>query len=135
MKIYRGPHTSSSWQTTDSKKPSECVNSWQYGGRTIWFDGTIDKAGARHTQIGVRIEDDDVVALINALVKRYRKVTKEETRLREAMKKLYRLVAVYAEAAPSQEALLDAVRTIAEHYWLSSAKGNPKIDWIKWKSL
>ncbi len=145
LKLYRGPYTGSSWKATDSKKPSEYVDSWQ-DGRTIPFDGTIDKDGERHTQIGVQIEDDDVVALLNALVKRDRKVTnqlraelsqsqREEERLRNAINKLYSLVDSYANSAPSQEALLDAVRTIAEHYSTPSAKGVPKISWIKWKSL
>lgn len=72
MNIYRGPRSGGSWSFTDSKKPQEYIEDWARG-TTIVFDGTIDKDGKRHTDLGLEIEESDVVALFKALIRRYRK--------------------------------------------------------------
>ncbi|MDA2933647.1 hypothetical protein MYX82_04830 [Acidobacteria bacterium AH-259-D05] len=77
MKIYRGPGQSFGyWSLTDSKQPKEYLETWASGEKIV-LDGTIDKAGERHTDLGLVIEEGDVVTLFNALVKRYRKKQSE----------------------------------------------------------
>ena len=57
---------------TDSKKSRECADRWQ-SGNEIYLDGTITKGAERRTRMSLEIEDNDIVALFNALVKRDRK--------------------------------------------------------------
>ena len=104
----------------------------------IHLDGTIKKDGERHTVLGLEIEESDVVALFNALVKRYssdlKKSQKEVEMLEGAMDKIYNLVTFHSEEAPSQEALTEAVATIAWHYRFVIG-GKPTIKWIKWDRI
>jgi hypothetical protein len=52
------------------------------------FDGTIEKNGERHTDIGVLIEEEDVRALFNGLFMRIQKKQKElQHSLKEAQAK------------------------------------------------
>ncbi len=147
MKVYRTPGSDelgTRWSLTDSKTTQEVVRDWHSG--HIGLDGTIKKKGKRHTKLYLRIEDSDVIALSNALFKRYRreqsklirdlkKSEKEVETLQGAMGKIYDLIGVHSEEAPSQEALIKAVETIARHYQYSIPKGKPKIGWIKWGSI
>ena len=83
MNIYRGPRTGSSWQCTDSKKPSECAKEWTLGGK-IMFDGTVDKDGQRHTDLGIELEERDIIELFNILIRRYQgKIVELARELRE----------------------------------------------------
>ena len=104
----------------------------------IELDGTIKKEGERHTEFGLEIEEGDVVALFNALVKQYRndlrKWQKEAKTLVSAMRKIYSLTA-YPEKAPSKEELDQAVQRIAGHFRWHFAEGKPEIGWIKWDSI
>lgn len=111
------------------------------------FNGTIDKDGQRHTELGLEIEEGDVVALFNTLLKRHREKQNElicslrdsqgETEvLRDAQTKIHDLISYHSEDAPSKNALIQAVRAIAEHYrWPFNKDEKPKIDWIKWDSI
>lgn len=73
MDIYRGR----SDNPTDSKQPSGYIDNWEDAvarwndGAMLHFDGTIDKDGTRHTDLWIRINEDDVIALFDALVRAY----------------------------------------------------------------
>lgn len=67
MKIYRGGLTNDDWFVTDHKAPKAYAKDWEPG-KSIRFDGTIDKLGQRHTVLGVHIDAEDVLALHGALV-------------------------------------------------------------------
>ncbi len=125
MKVYRGPRSGGRWSLTDSKKPQELAQAWAPG-RKIVLDGTIEKDGERHTDFGIEIEEGDVVALFNALVKQYssdlKKSQKEVEMLEGSMDKIYDLVTFHSEEAPSQEALTEAVATILFHYRMQKAQ-------------
>lgn len=70
MKIKRKPRVGGHWSDTDQKKPQEYVENWQPG-TIVVVDGTIDKDGSRHLQIGIELTEDDVQALINKMIKHY----------------------------------------------------------------
>ncbi len=137
MKVYRGPRSGGKWSLTDSQEPREYLEEWMTPGEMITVDGTIKKEGERHTVLGLEIEERDVVALFNALVKRYRrdlkKSQKEAETLVRAMRKIYSLTA--SHKATSKEALVQAVQSIAWHYRWHFAEGKPEIGWIKWDSI
>ncbi len=142
MKVYRTPQSDefgTRWSLTDSKTTQEVVRDWHSG--HIGLDGTIKKKGKRHTKLYLRIEDSDVIALSNALFKRYRreqsklirdlkKSEKEVETLQEGLRKIWHLITSHSEEAPSKEALIQAVQEIVNHY-STYRKGKPKIGWIK----
>ncbi len=145
MKIYRGGRTGRRWSLTDSQKPYDYIKYWNPEVQ-IKFDGTINKEGDRHTDFGLQIEEADVIALFNAMVRRHRETqsqlrrdleaAKADTaRLELALEKISRLIMIHSDDAPSHNALVDAVRTIAEHYRWPWNKGRPRIAWIKWNSV
>ena len=72
MKIFRGPKTTDSWQETDTKSVEAWMSDWQPG-RKLRFDGTIDKSGDRHTDIGVEVSEQDIIFLHTGLVKYYKR--------------------------------------------------------------
>ena len=59
------------WSDTDKKDPQEYVENWQPG-TIVVVDGTIDKDGSRHSQIGIELTEDDVQALVNKLIAHYK---------------------------------------------------------------
>lgn len=59
------------WSDTDKKDPQEYVEKWQPG-TIVVVDGTIDKDGSRHSQIGIELTEDDVQALVNKLIVHYK---------------------------------------------------------------
>jgi hypothetical protein len=96
--------------------------------------------------LGLQVEEADVIALFNALIKHYQhegtdlnrrldEANAENKRLEHGFSKLYKLLAFHASEAPSESALVKAAQNVADHYRWSWNKGNPKIDWIKWKSI
>jgi hypothetical protein len=118
MKIYRGPQTGKRWKETAAKKPREYIKGWEPG-QTISFNATIDGV-QRFTEIGVQIEEADLLALFCAFLKNYRQKHPEllaelETsrtelrKLRSAIRQIYRLIAF---KTPSEETLKE-VRDIA----------------------
>ncbi len=66
MKIYRGPQSGGYWNRTDSKTPSHYIKTWSPGKKII-FDGTIDKFGGRHTELGLEIDEKDVLFFLRLL--------------------------------------------------------------------
>ena len=139
MKVYRGPRSGGFWSLTDSKKPQKLAQAWAPG-RKIVLDGTIEKDGERHTDFGLEIEEDDVVALFNALIKRHREERSQLIRdLQESEKKyetaieglleIYNLNA-YLDKAPSKEAFIQAVHEIAMYYFFHKGV-KPKIKWFR----
>jgi hypothetical protein len=118
MKIYRGPQTGDRWKETAAKNPRDYIEGWQPG-TTIAFNATIEGV-QRFTEVGVQIEEDDVIALFSAFIEGYRRKQPqlladletsraEVMRLRRALREIYRLIAY---ESPSEETL-KAVRSIA----------------------
>ncbi len=144
MKILRGPKSTTNWTTTDSKSAADCAESWSPGS-PIRFDGTIDKFGNRHTDLGVEIDEQDVIALHQGLLVYYRGCVRERDKLQKtiidlegAFKKLSTLVSWQKSRAPDHDSLLDAVKEIAQHYGRSWNRGKPyksRFEWLKWRTL
>ena len=146
MKIFRGPRTTGRWHLTDSKTLTKWAKDW-YPGKTLMFDATIEKGGERHTDLGVEIKPQDIVALHNGLMryqtdrirdleKEYAKLEATVSLLEEALGKIETLVSVYADEAPSIYDLLAAVEKIAEHFrWSFNRDKQINLGWIKWKTL
>ena len=143
MDIFRGPQTGRSWKRTDSKKPRSYIKHWKPGDK-ISFNGTIDGA-LRFTELGIQIEEADVIALFNALVKNYRReqsrlgqeltqTRKQGAELLDALGKIYRLLQSEGSDSPSSETL-DAARIIANHYRYPPNKGKPTIKGLKYQSI
>lgn len=76
MKIRRKPKVGGHWSDTDKKDPKEYVEKWQPG-TIVVVDGTIDKDGSRHSQIGIELTEDDVQALVNKLIAHYKSQLEE----------------------------------------------------------
>ena len=150
MEIYSGPSSTGQLEHTDSSEPKDYIDHWK-SGRLIPFSGTRD-GNFRFRTLGLKIEEDDVVALFNALVERYKE---KESRLRddveyekhrverleatkleleEALAKIRNLVRYHRNEAPSAEALLEAIMHIANHYRYRH-EGKPAIEWIQWDSI
>ena len=148
MKVCRGPRTSKQWRETDAQSLKAWVNSWRPG-TIVKVDGTIDKSGTRHTDLGIEIEPHDVVALNKALelhqaeMLAYFKKENAELRatvskLESALRKIHSLTSYRRTYAPSPDALADATSKIANHFaWSFSRKRPLKLNmrWVKWKSL
>jgi hypothetical protein len=147
MKVYRGPRTSKQWRKIDTKKLKSWTKDW-WPGKIVQVDGTIDKSGTRHTDLGIEIELHDIGALHNAFVRyhsaRVRELEKANEKqaktirsLEEVLGKLESLSRLH-DQAPSNEALMDAITAITHHYRYAfyrdkRIKGLPR--WISWKSL
>lgn len=147
MKIYRGPQTSDRWAAvTDVKPLEEWARNWRPNNIVV-FDGTIDKSGQRHTDLGVQIDASDIVALFNGLVAHYSAETErlegananlQQTHdtLQTALEKIDNLISYHQDEAPSVEELIASVQTIARKYrWSSSRNESPQIGWIDWESI
>jgi len=144
MKMHRGPRSTDTWTRTDEKSAVDYASDWRPG-RALTFDGTIDKSGARHTDLGVEIHEDDILALHSGLV-RYLQACRDERdslgqtvdTLESALVKISRLVSWDKDRAPDTESLLMAVRDIAEHFgrsWNRHEPFNPAAAWLRWESL
>lgn len=148
MRIYRGPLSGDNRDMTDSKEPADFIEDWKTG-KTISFDGTIDKSGTKHFGIGIKIEEEDILALSKALIDKYhdeqdrlkekvKDLEQDVQTLKQAFAKTYHLI--HSNKAPSDDELLKAISSIAEHYGSKftgqcTVNGNPEIKWIKWESL
>jgi hypothetical protein len=140
----RGPRSTSSWTTTDEKKPSSYKSYWKPG-RPIRFDGTIDKGGDRHTIFGVALDEKDVLALHAELMKHFQEGVSERDKfaktideLEVVLRKISSLVSWQREQAPDTEALLEAVENIADHFagsWNRDKSFKPRAAWLKWDDL
>ena len=146
MKIYRGPHTSKKWEVTDTRRLAKWAKDWQPGKQLV-FDGTIEKAGQRHTDLGVELEPGDIAPLHNAYQrfqkKRLRTLEKRDKELSEtvefletAVKKIDNLLRFHRDQAPNTDELLKAVQQIAHQLRFRSTRKKPvKLKWIKWESI
>lgn len=158
MRIFRGPRSASRWSgQTDSKALAGYIANWTPG-HVFVFDATIDKAGERHTDLGVQIEEEDIPVLMNALVQHYRsrierltkesesrteRLAKENERLKDAVRvrdtglgKIERLVSLHRHEAPSDADFVGAVTMIANKTrWSFSGGADVKLDWIEWDEI
>lgn len=149
MRIHRGPRSTLSSTETESKAPSQIEAEW-VPGKVFWLDGTIDKSGSRHTDIGVEIDEADVIALARAFLRQgsdrrvsaVAEVAAANARAEAAesvIRKLY-LLAWEAKRAPSKAAFGEAVRAIILHYEAVVREPGAKVEppelkWIEWGSL
>jgi hypothetical protein len=148
VKIFRGPRTTNGFQKTDAKSLVDFARDWRPG-KKLRFDGTIDKAGQRHTSLRVEVEEQDIIVLHNGLMKYQRicireleqernRLNRSIDRLEEALGKIFSLVSSKQDRAPNTEELLQAVAEIADHFLWNSSREKPmksRFDWLKWKSL
>lgn len=117
MEMSRGGkqrHWTDGMERTDSKAPSEYVKGWKYNeangpfgrfeGGSVLFNGTKKRAPERAAEVQIRISDEDVCALFNALLERK---AEDEQRLREAMQKIDELL---TESNPLSES--DEISTV-----------------------
>lgn len=147
MKIHRGPQSTGQARLTDEKKASELEREWEPGA-VMFFDGTIDKVGVRHTNIGIEIEEADIASLGRAFFKHHvaerRKMVDELTkakedvlRQREAFVKILNLSHKITDA-PSEQAFADTLRAIVAHYdWVRDHESGrpPDLKWIEWTAI
>jgi predicted RNase H-like nuclease (RuvC/YqgF family) len=148
VKIFRGPKTTDSWQETDTKSVEEWMRDWQPGNK-LRFDGTIDKSGERHTDLGVEVSEQDIISLHAGLVKYYKSYLRnlEQERdqlqasvnkLEEVLEKISYLVSNKKDRAPNADELLNAIEEVADHFRWSFKREKPyksRFEWLKWKSL
>lgn len=139
MKIYRRPQTSNEWKKTDEQSLKKWAKDW-HPGKIASFDGTIDKSGDRHTDLGIQIEPSDIGDLFNALVRHYETthadLQKRVETLEDALGKIDDLISFHRHEAPDVEDLISAVQLIAERYRSPYSRGGePKISWIRWDSI
>lgn len=141
MKIFRGPQTTDDFDETDSKQFSELPDDWTPSD-IIWFDGTKDKSGTRHTAIGVQLAPEDIASFgtalfrhhterINELEKISQNYRDKGTELQRTIRKLERaltkisnLIESHSDDEPSTELLLQNLKKIADHYRRNSTRDN-----------
>ncbi len=146
MKIHRRGKSAYEWSETDCKGPEDIAKLW-ISKNIIPLDGTIDKGGERHTEIGLELEDDDVISLFYALIEKYRnEIANLNVELEEAINnadekegaldKIYDLITYHSEDAPTLDSLLGAVQTIADHFRGHKVVGiKPKLKWIQYEKI
>jgi len=66
MKMYRSKQE----VLTENRKPKDYIKDWSPGEK-IWFDGTKDKDGKKHTHIAIVLEAPDILALLNKMCRHY----------------------------------------------------------------
>src|SRR5205823_14773975 len=103
--------------------------------------------GDRHTDVGIVVTEEDIIALSAAMLTNYRDketalqqhVDRLQTtvdNLTEAFEKIGDLVSRHADDAPSPDHLLNAVEKIAYHFVEpAGADTSPRISWIEWKRI
>jgi hypothetical protein len=154
MKVFRCGKTARNWSITDEKGPGEYTDNWSPD-KVIQLDGTIDKDGDRHTELGLQIDEEDIIALSNALITHYKEKIKsleetlqfsesqlEEKRDRKnsldnAIGKIHRLISIHHNKAPSPESLIETISEIARYYYYDATEqlNNPSIEWINWDEI
>jgi hypothetical protein len=141
VKIYRKPRSGRDWSQTDSKGPDKYMKWWQYTKKII-LNGTIDKDGDRHTQIGIEVDEDDIIALSTALFKSQKasieQLDKNIEFLQEAFGKLHTLVQELKseESEYNKEEVLNDIETICWQFYLYPKDNDiPKLDSIDYPSI
>lgn len=154
MKIYRGGRTQNGWSDmTDAKAPSAYIDKWEPGGLIV-FDGTIDKNGKRHTDFGVGIDEDDVIAMHATMVKKLQQSKDEYAEeiseleneiselksniddLKKAFAKLHGLIKYHCNDAPSEKQLIADICEISREFMnYSDELGGVDLEWIEWEQI
>lgn len=148
MKVYRGPRTSNTWKVTDAKPLKSWIKGWRPG-KVVALDGTIDKTGQRHTDLGIEIEQRDILSLNKALSQYQARAVAQLERqnaelektvelLESALRKIHALSSYHRDRAPNVDAFAEAVAKISHHYAWSHSRWRRlglKMRWLKWKSL
>jgi len=144
MKMHRGPRSADTWSRTDEKSVVDYATSWRPG-RALRFDGTIDKSGTRHTDLGVEVEEQDIIELHSGLLNYYRacieqrdSFSKTIDSLETALARIARLASWEKSRAPDTDSLLAAVKDIADHFghsWSRDEPFKPSTTWLQWQSL
>jgi len=118
-------------------------------GEILSFDGTIDKAGERHTALGLELSEQDIVSLSAALVRYYKRHTRmlekecselqeKVSQLEDAFGKIYSLISHHLDRAPSDNEMYSAINEAADHFRMMSYREEPfksGFDWLNWKTL
>jgi hypothetical protein len=97
MKLYRNMNER---VLTDFKEPAEYISRWKDSGH-IWLSGTKTEGAERETELFLKIEEEDVLALFYALLERYEEFLSTEETCGQLMSNDHRvtpLLAVCAEA-------------------------------------
>ena len=149
MKIYRAGRTANRWKETTEVSLKEWAREWQPD-KKLTVDATIDKFGNRHSDIGIEFDKDDLLALSEAFLAylpvefiertiSQRSADRNQAKikvLKEALGKISALISKHREDAPSEKALLNAIKNYADHYRINAShEERPKITWIKWEEI
>ena len=146
MKIYKGPRTTKKWTVTDTKSLAKWAEDWKPE-KQLLLDGTIQKTGQRHTDLGIEFEAADIAALHDAFQRHQRNRIQElearEAALSENVKllegalgKIASLLTLHRKKAPSPDALLEATKRIARHFrWNHSRRTPLDLEWVKLQDL
>lgn len=146
--MFRGPRTTDSWQETDTQSVEEWMVDWKPG-KKLRFDGTIEKSGERHTDLGVEFSEKDIISLHAGLVKYHqnyiRALEKERDQLQfsvnqleNTLGKISSLVSYKKDLAPDSDEVFEAIAEIADHFQYGFRREKSfksRFEWLKWKSL
>ena len=139
MKLLKSGLTANAWSTTDELKPEILAKRWEENHGTVVLDGTIDKLGTKHTQVGIQLSDDDILALMHSSASRMKEALEQTQKdlaiVQEVLKKIHWLSGYRRDMAPTKDELLDGIAKIARHYCFELQAGQPAIDWLKWDEL
>ena len=138
MKIRRAPGMKEDWKLIAPIEPANYAER-RVSGRPIELNANIVKDPKKGTDFRLEIDEDDVLALFDAIVERYREMRKSQEEaedLQEALTKIDSLICHHSEA-PSKDALIQAVQVIAGHFSRSVVmpREKPEVGWIKWNSI
>ena len=139
IKIRRAPGMKEDWKLIATIEPADYAERW-VSGRPIELNADIVKDPKKRTDFRLEIDEDDVLALFDAIVERYREMRKSQEEaedLQEALTKIDSLICHHSEEAPSKDALIQAVQVIAGHFSRSVVmpREKPEVGWIKWNSI
>ncbi len=135
MKVHRGPASKDIIEETDSREPDEYIEEWKSGNK-IFFN-VSKNAISNFSTAAVEICEPDIVKLFNGLVERNREERqrllaeldcerRKNDALMDRLHQIWRLSLFDRGKAPSNDALLNAIHSIAN----SVNSDIPKIDWL-----
>jgi len=139
MKIRRAPGMKEDWKLIAPIEPADYAER-RVSGRPIELNANIAKDPKKRTDFRLEIDEDDVLALFDAIVERYREMRKSQEEaedLQEALTKIDSLICHHSEEAQSKDDLIPAVQVIAGHFSRSVVipREKPEVGWIKWNSI
>ena len=130
MEIRRGPKSTHAMTTTDEQSTANYADNW-CPDKVLRFDGTIDKSGHRHTDLGIKFDEDDIIALHNGLVKYFKGCVKERDDMVDQIYSLEKALTIISplasqnNKAPDDRSLLSAIKEIADHYSEQESRTKP----------